>query len=176
MNKAFNDMDYHDVREIAALVYILKDIRNVSLDGFINTLENSKVSLNDTIREINSEMRYISQYNRVLEDASESSSTGETLRISKIVGELVISGADANYITESGLELLPWLCDSLATFRQRRMEDKRMWSYIGLSPYMKEGMTAEKFLPFDWEKKKKKEEVTDKDIAIAKALFGKSKK
>ena len=51
-----------------------------------------------------------------------------------------------------------------------------MWSYIGLSPYMKEGMTAEKFLPFDWEKKKKKEEVTDKDIAIAKALFGKSKK
>ena len=42
---------------------------------------------------------------------------------------------------------------------------------------MKEGMTAEKFLPFDWEKKKKKEEeVTDKDIAIAKALFGKSKK
>ena len=107
MNKAFNDMDYHDVREIAALVYILKDIRNVSLDGFISTLENSKVSLNDTIREINSEMRYISQYNRVLEDASESSSTGETLRISKIVGELVISGADANYITESGLELLP---------------------------------------------------------------------
>jgi hypothetical protein len=89
---------------------------------------------------------------------------------------LVISGADANYITESGLELLPWLCDSLATFRQRRMEDKRMWSYIGLSPYMKEGMTAEKFLPFDWEKKKKEEEVTDKDIAIAKALFGKSKK
>lgn len=104
------------------------------------------------------------------------------LTVTDMATSLVIDyGMDAHYVMyEMNLwELKPFF-EAADTHVKRRMEEERLWAYIGVAPHIdgKKIKSPEQLLPFQWETKTRKErmekEMKNNEYAIKGGLIGRS--
>lgn len=177
-HKSFNDFAPTDEDDILTLSYVTDAAARTNLySAYKHLYEEKQLDIEQKIKSIGNYIRYANQF---AEKTEAKTDTKNPISVHEVVGDLVVSGADATYIMQLGIEYLPWLCNSVGEHAKKRAEDKRYWSMILCSPYIDRSQVhnAHEFLPFDWDKEggATKREVSDTDLKIAKFLFGKNKK
>ena len=172
--KAFNDFDEKDTDDILAIGYAMLDQREVSFEAYKDAALNSNAGIvAGVIKDLNAEIRYISQFQDPQDEASDQDAKQT---VTEMVGALLFAGMDGNFLLGRGLEDLSWLLQTFDVSVRRKLEADRFWAFIGLLPYIDKSKypNASTFLPFEWEGKAQAEtEITDEEKAMAAAFLHK---
>lgn len=172
--KSFFALDDSDKDDVMAFAFIISEQR-CELKIFKSLSKINDKWLKKAVEEINHDLRYINQFSHESEHESEENKDEQKPLISDIIGTLITGGVDAHWLMDSGMEVIGWIWKSHIEREKQLNIRLRHWVKILLTPNLtKEGrkMTEQEFLPFAWEETKLKADVTDKDLKIAKALFG----
>ena len=171
--KSFFALDDSNEDDVMTFAYIISEQR-CELKIFKSLSKDNDRWLKKAVEEINHDLRYINQFAH--EKEREREENEEKPMIGDIIGALVIDGVDARWLMDSGMEVLGWVWKAHIEKEKQLNMRLRHWVKILLTPNLtKEGrkMSEKEFMPFAWEEEvKEKEDVTDKDLKIAKALFG----
>lgn len=171
--KSFFALDDSNEDDVMAFAFIISEQR-CEFKYFKSLSKTNNKWLKKAVEEINHDLRYINQFSH--EKERESEENEEKPMIGDIIGALITDGVDARWLMDSGMEVLGWVWKAHIEKEKQLNMRLRHWVKILLTPNLtKEGrkMSEKEFMPFAWEEEvKEKEDVTDKDLKIAKALFG----
>lgn len=151
-NKSFYSFDENDKEDIVAILYT-SDNPSVPYEEWTPT------DPEGSFDELNKAIKIWGQYiPSETEDKEESvGASGEPVRISDLVADLVVSGSvDARWAYE---EMTLLEMDALQKALQRKqryeLEDSRLWTFLSIIPHIAGGKvkTPKDLYPFPWEEK-----------------------
>jgi hypothetical protein len=180
--KSFEDFDAKDYKDDLSILYVIDEAdkqERVTLGLYEKALsETDTKQVRARIKKINDDILFSSQFFIVANEKSENDGKSEKQNVGDIIGSLICLGISPESILNMDLCYLSYLTDQYAKYVKNRLTDKRFWAMLQLSPYLDKGTEAHDFMPFPWEKSQNGEDdkITDKDINIAKCLFGLNKK
>lgn len=175
--KPFSKFTPTDEDDVQALVYCgsSSDIDNGLFETFQDLAKDQSKLIRKQTSEITRYLNYIAQFTAKVEESGDTPEpSGEGVYMQDVAMNLIYSGVDANYVMNNA-EIcdIPMLARGCEGAMRRRMEESRLWSYQGLSPYMPSEIdSVQKFFPFPWEDVESIKKVKDEDIDMAEAILG----
>lgn len=181
--KPFGAFDTADEGDITALMYVTtptSDTGYSSYEDYADAIRRAPQVVEDHVKEVNRYLAYMGQFNTP--DKEEEADPMALPRdekeaptcISDVAMNLLYSGVNADYLmNDAELCDLKMLGHGAEENVHRRMEEQRLWTYLGLSPYLdKNCKGATDFYPFPWEEQGKPKPVTEDDMQMAEAILG----
>lgn len=180
--KSFEDFDAKDYKDDLSILYVIDEADKqdrVTLELYEKALsETDTRQVRIRIKKINDDILFSSQFFIMSNATSGDDGKSEKQNVGDIIGSLICLGISPESLLDMDLCYLSYLTDQYAKYVKNRLTDKRFWTMLQLSPYLDKGTEAHDFIPFPWEKSQKGEDdqITDKDIDMAKCLFKLNKK
>lgn len=167
-NKPFASIVYDQEDDLLSILYLCSPFKNYQ------TFKQFKDDLNEDrfirlLKGFELENSIESQFqNQKKSEEKEESEEKEAVWIKDVVSTLIMSGLDAHYaLNEMNMCDLTMYIESHNKRLQKTMEKNRLWTYIGVSPYLPKNIRSPKDLvPFPWENENKEEIITDDDLEM----------
>ena len=158
--------------------YVVNNNINITFNAFLNLMEDEKVA-NWFVNEYTRMGKFMEQFREEVQSQSGDNKEveEEDMTITNATTALIFNyGLDPHYVMyEMDLWELPMMLNAAHSQYKLDMEEKRMWAFINVMPHIdhKKCKSAEKLLPFPWDKdnkenikKKKEKELKNNEYAM----------
>lgn len=178
LSKPFTDIDYTNIEELTKLLYCAVLSNNPVLftfEEFQAIVENEK-QFSIMIKEIEKANLVLEQFSR-LEASQSVGETGESPYIKDLVGMLIMSGMDAQYVmNEMEISDIPVFVEAYEKKKREEMEASRLWTFLSIIPHIdtKKVKSPKDMMMFPWEEeetRKATEEALLRDKELAEKFF-----
>ncbi len=163
---SFSEFDFNSEDDFFLLLYAMyeaKENRKESFEAFKGIMQTNANLLKELSAECTKVYLYNKQFEEQEKEPEDKQKQTEKPLLSKLANTLIALGLDAYFVLYD-LELwqLPLLAESLEEKKREQWERERLWTFIGILPYVgKDDFTPQKLFSLPWETKEKERELEE---------------
>ena len=166
--KPFSQLDYGNDDDVVSIFYTCQPEITSSLADFKKGLTNESVK--QMISDFEHSTALTAQFQPPPTPESKTNQSDDKssnrVYIKDIISVLILHGLDSHFaLNEMELCDLPLFLQAHDRKIKEELSNQRLWTYLQVFPYLKEGTTIQDFFPFDWEKEV--DAISEEEKAVA---------